>query len=149
CRASFRGVACGGKPMRLQLDLGTAAGRCKPCPGRHDVVNRALLRPSWTPGETMSLTIAVENDPAVKRRIQEAITARLPQWFGRPDSNRHYAEQAEAGLGGKARWSGGRTPGAETAWRLQRRDLLDRDRSRVPSPWRRACPGRCRLPRPD
>ena len=41
----------------------------------------------------MSLVIATESDPATKRRIQEAITARLPEWFGRPDSNRHYAEQ--------------------------------------------------------
>jgi GNAT superfamily N-acetyltransferase len=43
----------------------------------------------------MTLAIVIERDPARKREIQEAITARLPQWFGKPDSNRHYAEQAE------------------------------------------------------
>lgn len=32
--------------------------------------------------------------PAARRRLQEALTARLPEWFGRPEANRHYAEQA-------------------------------------------------------
>ena len=43
----------------------------------------------------MNVLIAREEDPAAKRRILEALTARLPQWFAQPDSNRHYAEQAE------------------------------------------------------
>lgn len=29
------------------------------------------------------------------RCLLEALTARLPEWFAQPDSNRHYAEQAE------------------------------------------------------
>src|SRR5687767_6381209 len=43
----------------------------------------------------MGVSIAREEDPAASRRLLEALTARLPQWFGQPESNRHYAEQAE------------------------------------------------------
>jgi ribosomal protein S18 acetylase RimI-like enzyme len=43
----------------------------------------------------MELSIAEEKDAAVRRRIQESLTARLPLWFGRREANRHYAEQAE------------------------------------------------------
>jgi ribosomal protein S18 acetylase RimI-like enzyme len=43
----------------------------------------------------MRFSIAEEGDPAVRRRIVETLTARLPQWFGRSDANRRYAEQAE------------------------------------------------------
>ena len=42
----------------------------------------------------MGVSIAREDDPAASRRLVEALTARLPQWFAQPDSNRHYAEQA-------------------------------------------------------
>ena len=44
----------------------------------------------------MELSIAEEKEPAVRRRIVESLTVRLPQWFGRNESNRHYAEQAQA-----------------------------------------------------
>ena len=47
----------------------------------------------------------MDDDPAVSvargkyaadnRRLLEALTARLPQWFAQSESNRHYAEQAE------------------------------------------------------
>lgn len=43
----------------------------------------------------MGVSIAREEDPAASRRLLEALTARLPEWFAQPDSNRHYAEQAE------------------------------------------------------
>jgi|SRR5882757_9503184 len=43
----------------------------------------------------MGASIAREEDPAARRRLLEDLTARLPEWFGQPQSNRHYAEQAE------------------------------------------------------
>jgi GNAT superfamily N-acetyltransferase len=43
----------------------------------------------------MDVLIVREEDPAARRRILEGLTARLPLWFAQPDSNRHYAEQAE------------------------------------------------------
>ena len=43
----------------------------------------------------MDVTVTQENDPASNRRLLEALTARLPQWFAQAESNRHYAEQAE------------------------------------------------------
>jgi ribosomal protein S18 acetylase RimI-like enzyme len=43
----------------------------------------------------MGVSIAREEDPTASRRLLEALTARLPQWFAQTDSNRHYAEQAE------------------------------------------------------
>ena len=43
----------------------------------------------------MRVSIAREEDPATSRRLLEDFTTRLPEWFGQPESNRHYAEQAE------------------------------------------------------
>jgi ribosomal protein S18 acetylase RimI-like enzyme len=43
----------------------------------------------------MGVSIAREEDPAASRRLLEALTTRLPEWFGQPQSNRHYAGQAE------------------------------------------------------
>jgi len=43
----------------------------------------------------MGVSIAREEDPAASRRLLEGLTTRLPEWFGQPKSNRHYAEQAE------------------------------------------------------
>jgi ribosomal protein S18 acetylase RimI-like enzyme len=43
----------------------------------------------------MGVSIAREEDPAASRRLLEALTARLPEWFAQPESNRHYAEQSE------------------------------------------------------
>jgi ribosomal protein S18 acetylase RimI-like enzyme len=43
----------------------------------------------------MGVSIAWEEDPAVSRRLLEDLTTRLPEWFGQPEANRHYAEQAE------------------------------------------------------
>jgi ribosomal protein S18 acetylase RimI-like enzyme len=43
----------------------------------------------------MGVSIAREDDPAASRRLLEDFTTRLPEWFGQPESNRHYAEQAE------------------------------------------------------
>ena len=43
----------------------------------------------------MGVSIVREEEHAASRRLQEALTARLPEWFAQPDSNRHYAEQAE------------------------------------------------------
>ena len=42
------------------------------------------------------LSITEEKEPAARRRLLEALTALLPAWFGRPEANRHYAEQAMA-----------------------------------------------------
>jgi ribosomal protein S18 acetylase RimI-like enzyme len=42
----------------------------------------------------MPAVIRSESDPDVRRKLLEAITAALPQWFGIPESNMHYAEQA-------------------------------------------------------
>ena len=54
----------------------------------------------------MKPDVALESDPAEKRRIQEAITALLPEWFGRPESNLHYSAQAEILPGYVARIAG-------------------------------------------
>ncbi len=43
----------------------------------------------------MDVAVTQEKNPVETRRLLEALTARLPQWFGQADSNRHYAEQAE------------------------------------------------------
>jgi GNAT superfamily N-acetyltransferase len=43
----------------------------------------------------MEVSIAEEKDPALRRRILEALTAHLPEWFAQAESNRHYAAQAE------------------------------------------------------
>lgn len=43
----------------------------------------------------MGVSIAREVNPAASRRLLEALTTHLPEWFAQPDSNRHYAEQAE------------------------------------------------------
>ena len=43
----------------------------------------------------MTLSIALEPDPRRRRQVQERLTAGLPEWFGRPEANRAYAEQAE------------------------------------------------------
>jgi ribosomal protein S18 acetylase RimI-like enzyme len=42
----------------------------------------------------MALSIAEVGDPGERRRIVEGLTGRLPEWFGRAESNRHYAEQS-------------------------------------------------------
>jgi ribosomal protein S18 acetylase RimI-like enzyme len=43
----------------------------------------------------MGVSVAREEDPAASRRLLETLTARLPEWFAQPESNRHYAGQAE------------------------------------------------------
>jgi GNAT superfamily N-acetyltransferase len=43
----------------------------------------------------MDVSIAEEKDAARNRRVLEALTERLPEWFGQSEANRHYAEQAE------------------------------------------------------
>jgi GNAT superfamily N-acetyltransferase len=43
----------------------------------------------------MDVSIAEEHDPEQRRLIIEGLTARLPEWFGQPESNRHYARQSE------------------------------------------------------
>jgi GNAT superfamily N-acetyltransferase len=43
----------------------------------------------------MEVSIVEEKDPALRRRILETLTARLPEWFAQGESNRHYAAQAE------------------------------------------------------
>lgn len=55
----------------------------------------------------MGVSIAREEDPAASRRLLEDLTGRLPEWFGQPQSNRHYAEQAEILEAWTARIDGG------------------------------------------
>jgi hypothetical protein len=43
----------------------------------------------------MDVSIARETDAASNRRVLEALTRRLPEWFGQGQANRHYAEQAK------------------------------------------------------
>ena len=43
----------------------------------------------------MEVSIAEEKDAALRRRILETLTARLPEWFAQAEANRHYAEHAE------------------------------------------------------
>ena len=56
-----------------------------------------------------AVSITREEEPAARRRLLEALTARLPEWFAQPLSNQHYAEQAEvleawiARIGGQVR----------------------------------------------
>ena len=43
----------------------------------------------------MEVSIAEERDPALRRRILESLTARLPEWFAQDEANRRYAQHAE------------------------------------------------------
>ena len=43
----------------------------------------------------MGVAVSCESGSAGNRRLLEALTRRLPQWFAQPDANRHYAGQAE------------------------------------------------------
>jgi hypothetical protein len=43
----------------------------------------------------MGVSIAREEGPAASRRLLEALTVRLSDWFAQLESNRHYAEQVE------------------------------------------------------
>jgi GNAT superfamily N-acetyltransferase len=54
----------------------------------------------------MDVAVACESRPASKRRLIEALTQRLPQWFAQSDANLHYAEQAELLDGWVARIDG-------------------------------------------
>lgn len=64
----------------------------------HRQVARGLL--------ALTLEITQEPDPRRRRALIEALTARLPSWFGRPESNRHYAERAATLEGWVARRDG-------------------------------------------
>ena len=54
----------------------------------------------------LSLEVVREGDLHRRRRLIEELTAGLGLWFGRPESNRHYAERAEALEGWAARRDG-------------------------------------------
>lgn len=56
-----------------------------------------------TSGSMMNVVVSIESDPSRKREIHRHLTALLPQWFGQPDSNLRYAEQAEVLTGYVAR----------------------------------------------
>ena len=43
----------------------------------------------------MNITVHREADPRLKRELQEQLTRLLPEWFGKAESNAHYAAQAE------------------------------------------------------
>jgi GNAT superfamily N-acetyltransferase len=42
----------------------------------------------------MQFTVALETDPARRREIHQQLTALLPEWFGLPAANLHYAMQS-------------------------------------------------------
>jgi len=58
----------------------------------------------------MTLTISVESDSAVKRGIQQTLTALLPDWFNQGDASLKYAEKAEV-LPGYVAWLDGEAKG--------------------------------------
>jgi GNAT superfamily N-acetyltransferase len=41
------------------------------------------------------LKVALESDPSRKRELQQRLTSKLGEWFGKAESNAHYASQAE------------------------------------------------------
>jgi GNAT superfamily N-acetyltransferase len=41
------------------------------------------------------LKVVLVSDPSRKRQLQERLTSKLLKWFGKADSNAHYASQAE------------------------------------------------------
>lgn len=43
----------------------------------------------------MEIVVSLETVPIRKRKTQENLTALLSEWFGQPNSNLHYARQAE------------------------------------------------------
>ena len=43
----------------------------------------------------MTLTVSLETDRVAKRKIQERLSALLPEWFAQSDSNLKYAVQSE------------------------------------------------------
>jgi GNAT superfamily N-acetyltransferase len=43
----------------------------------------------------MKIVVSLELNPVRKREIQERLTALIPEWFGLPDANLHYGNQAE------------------------------------------------------
>jgi GNAT superfamily N-acetyltransferase len=51
----------------------------------------------------MDVIVTQDKEAASNRRLLEALTQRLPQWFAQPEANRHYAEQAERLVGWVAR----------------------------------------------
>jgi GNAT superfamily N-acetyltransferase len=53
-----------------------------------------------------ALSIVRESGGAGNRRLLEALTTRLPQWFAQSEPNRHYARQAEVLDGWVARVAG-------------------------------------------
>jgi ribosomal protein S18 acetylase RimI-like enzyme len=54
----------------------------------------------------MNIAVSIEKDPALKRAIQQRLTALLPERFGQAEANRHYAGQAEVLAGYVARLGG-------------------------------------------
>jgi N-acetylglutamate synthase-like GNAT family acetyltransferase len=54
----------------------------------------------------MELVISLETDPLLKRRIQQHLTALLPDWFAQETSNLKYAAQSEILPGYVARVDG-------------------------------------------
>jgi GNAT superfamily N-acetyltransferase len=57
-------------------------------------------------GDDPGLSVVRENSGAGNRRLLEALTARLPQWFAQSEPNRHYGRQAEVLDGWVARVAG-------------------------------------------
>jgi GNAT superfamily N-acetyltransferase len=53
-----------------------------------------------------TVTVRAESNPEKRRALQESLTALLPRWFSRAESNRYYAEQAELLPGWVARLNG-------------------------------------------
>jgi GNAT superfamily N-acetyltransferase len=58
----------------------------------------------------MALTVSLETDPLAKRRLQERLSDRLPEWFAKSESNLKYAAQSER-LPGYVAWLDGEPKG--------------------------------------
>jgi GNAT superfamily N-acetyltransferase len=71
-------------PSPAQLRRGPPS----PPEGRRGAISSELVM-------VLKPSVFVETDPDRKRQLQMRLTARLPQWFGNPDSNAKYAKQAE------------------------------------------------------
>jgi GNAT superfamily N-acetyltransferase len=58
----------------------------------------------------MALTVSLETGRLAKRRLQERLSTRLPEWFGQSESNLKYAAQSER-LPGYVAWLDGKPKG--------------------------------------
>ena len=88
----------------------------------------------------MEVSVGQEKDPTGNPQILETLTARLPEWFARRESNKHYAKQAEvleawvARIGGRPGGllllKGAAPVNAEIYWLGMNRTIIGRESER-------------------